>query len=179
MKEKILEALGYTFKYDPSVQKKFLDILLIRYDKDADLLKQFNTVFSENMNLETILDREELRNEMRHLNLMNLGERLKFIKENNIPETVVIAYLKALNEEFTHSSSLREPAAELVNAEKIMLDHLLNDAHLNDELTGFDGISNTNIRLVLQTWLLYPEYLTNPEILDELLECLSVTSCKL
>jgi len=179
MKEQILETLDYTFKYDHDVQKKFQNVLIVRFDKHSELFKQFKELEEGGKDIRPLLNDEVFTQELQRLNLMSLKERLKFIEENDIDETVVIAYMKLLVKEIENSSLCEGNAStDLDHSEEVMLKHLLNDAVFNDDLTEIEGISNTNLRLVFQTWVLYPQYLKKTEELKELLEALFLTSIK-
>lgn len=179
MKQQILEALGYRFKYDPSICEKFLGILSVRYDATDPFHIEFKKLLknSESLKISENLE-ENFISELKNLNKMNLKARLKYLEENNVPETVVISYLKLLLEEMSHET-LCAPSMELLQGEEKMLDYLFEQATFNDDRTEFIGISNTNFRLVLQTWFLYPEFLKNKEKCSELLECLSLTPFEL
>ena len=178
MKQKIMESLGYSFKYDPEVQKTFLVILDIRYGRNSEIYAQFQNLTSDKKLSQEQLEEENFLEELKRLNLMALKSRLAFIEENKIQETVVISYMKLLVKEIEHPT-LCNPSVEIEQAEEAMFHHLLDVAIFNDELTELEGISNTNFRMILQTWVLYPEYLRQKEKCAELLECLSITCYEL
>lgn len=178
MKQRILESLGDAFKYDPSICKKFLSILNVRYGRNSEIYKQFNNLASGKKLSEEQLEDADFAEELKRLNLMALKARLDDIEEKKVPETVVIAYMKCLIKEIEHPT-LCNPSAESEQAEETMFHHLLDVAIFNDDLTELEGISNTNFRMVLQTWVLYPEYLKQKEKCLELLECLSLTCYEL
>ena len=173
-----MESLGYSFKYEPRICKKFMEILDVRYGRKSEIYAQFQNLTSNKKLSEEQLEEENFLEELKRLNLMALKSRLAFIEENKIPETVVISYMKLLVKEIEHPT-LCNPSAELEQAEETMFHYLLDIAIFNDELTELEGISNTNFRMVLQTLLIYPEYLRQKEKCAELLECLSITCYEL
>ena len=178
MKEKILESLDYSFKYEPRICKKFMDILDVRYGRKSEIYAQFQNLTSNKKLSEDQLEEATFLEELKRLNLMALKARLAFIEENKIPETVVISYMGQLVKEIEHPT-LCNPSAEVEQAEEAMFHHLLDVAIFNDELTELEGISNTNFRMVLQTWVLYPEYLRQKEKCAELLTCFEITCYEL
>ena len=175
IRERILEALE-VFKYDAKVQKMFLSILDVRFDRDSEVRIQVDKFLSAKQIKTSFLDALNALcvEEIKRLNAANLQERLAWIEQNHVNETVVIAYLKLLLNEIKTQPIVTSSA--LIEAERKMFEHLLHEAHYNEDLTELEGISNLNLRLVLQSWVLYPEMLHSPEQCDELLECLSVSS---
>ena len=176
IRQEILDALE-AFKYDAEVQRTFLVILGVRFDCDAEVRVQMDKFLSAKQIKTSFLDAldGDCLDEIKRLNLANLQARLAFIKNNQIKETIVITYLKTLVFEI-EKDPLVTPSPTLMEVERKMFNHLLHEAHYNEDLTELEGISNLNLRLVLQSWVLYPEFLVSTEQCHELLECLSVSS---
>ena len=53
----------------------------------------------------------------------------------------------------------------------------MEEAVYNEDLTSLQGISNQNLRLVMQTWLLHPELSQQPNKTKEILECMYISNC--
>lgn len=177
MKKRILETLG-TFKYNADVQKKFESILDVRFGHKSDIKAKFEAFFSSDEEMKKLLNESDelFMAELKRLDLMNLKQRLIDLKGQK--ETVVIAYMKALVQEI-EQQALFCPSSELERTEDTMFQHLLDGAVYNDELTGLEGISNENLRLVLQSWALYPEFVKHPEKCIEMLDCFAISCMKL
>ena len=178
MKKEILEALGI-FKYDAEVLKNFFSILNVRFGK-SEIMSQFEEFLTSPQKTNELLNGSDalFLTELKRLNLINLKTRLDDINKNNIPETVVIIYMKTLIKEI-EEQSMFSPSPVLEQAEDTMFAHLLDGAVYNDELTGLEGISNLNLRLILQSWVLYPDFVKHPEKCIEMLECFSISAIKL
>lgn len=175
MKQKIFDAIG-VFKYDTEVLKRFFRILDIRFGK-SEVLSQFEEFLTDSKKAIELLENADnlFLIELKRLNLINLEARLEYIRKKNIPETVVISYMKVLVKEI-EQQSLFAPVPALEQAEDQMFAYLLDGAVYNDDLTELEGISNTNLRLILQTWILYPDLVKHPEKCIEMLECFSISA---
>lgn len=174
----ILEALNYTFKYEPEAKKNFFSTLAVRYGEDSELFKTIKRVLGSKVSAKKNLTQENVKlvEELKILNLMGIKERLNFIDTRGIKETVVISYLRLLQKEIEHPK-LCSPSRELLAAEETMLNYLLEEAVYNEDLTSLQGISNQNLRLVMQTWLLHPELSQQPNKTKEILECMYISNC--
>lgn len=178
MKEMILEALNYTFKYEPEAKKNFFSTLAVRYGEDSEFFKTVKKVLNSKVSAKQNLTQENVKLvvELKRLNLMGIKERLNFIDKRGIKETVVISYLRLLQKEIEHPN-LCSPSQELLNAEETMLNYLLEEAIYNEDLTELQGISNKNLRLVMQTWLLHPDLPKQPDKTKEILKCMYISNC--
>ena len=176
IKQELLDALK-VFKYDPEVQKTFLVILDVRFDRNAETRVQIDKFLSAKQIKSSFLDAldSDCLDELKRLNLMNMQARLAFLEKDKKPETVVTSYMRLIIKEAARPEFCLS-SVELEQAEEKMLSYLTDEALLSEDLTDFEEIDKQDFRLILQTWLLSPEYLKHPEKLKELLECLSVTS---
>ena len=180
MREQILHLLGNKIVYPENTVKKFLNIMAVRCHKESELYRQLEATLSKNrLSLSLIDDSSpELKQELTKLNCLAVHNRLHEWHENGHAETVVTRYLEKLVEELENPTFFG-PSADLQAEEYTMLHTLLENTHFNQEKTELEGINNTNLRLVLQLWLLYPELITLPDSCKELLEGLGLSNCEL
>lgn len=175
MNSEILITIGNRFVFEPEIIKKFESIMNVRFGSNSEYHAKLHAFLSGRV--KTIPEDDiDFIDELKRLNLMNLRARLDFLENRKTPETVIIAYLKVLYKEMSTHRFADFLPVELVEAEDKMLSHILDEAYYNEDLTELEGLNNTNLRLVLQSWALAPEYLHASAQCSELLECLSVSN---
>lgn len=179
MKEEILNLLDNKIVYPEEAVKRFMTSLKIRYAKDSELYQLFNETLQDKKGPLFLLKESspETDEELKRLNCLGITTRLKEWPQDGHSETVVTRYLQKIVEELQNPTFFG-PSTGLKIEEHNMLNSLLEETRFNQDRTEIEGISNQNLRLVLQQWLLYPELIYFPDNCQELLDALSISDCK-
>ena len=179
MKEQILNLLDNKIVYPEEAVNKFMSSLNVRYATNSELYQLFNRTLQDKKGPLFLLKKSspEADEELKRLNCLGITTRLKEWRQNGHSETVVTRYLQKIVEELQNPTFFG-PSAGLKIEEHNMLNNLLEETRFNQDRTEIEGISNQNLRLVLQQWLLYPELIYFPDNCQELLDALSISDCK-
>ena len=175
MERSILDTLGGRFLYTPPIRELFLKVLSASRGIDSKVYQQFLEFFKPQAcyNDFSKFDDENFLTELKCLNKLALDDRIQFIEANRTPETVVTKYLKKLNEELSKSAPDKQ---NLNQEEDEMQKHLLATPY-NEDRTAIQGINSFNLRMVLQSWHLFPEIINDEYNARLLVSCLWLSEC--